>query len=118
MTEVSGDDLREKAKTVSQGIMRLVWLHKYHKEGSSVEIALREFDCGVYLNGAGKFAVRLDDGTEYYLNRPCSYMIRDLFEAKAIFLKGNCDSTVRRKANAFDKFEPFFNNMIELLERF
>jgi hypothetical protein len=116
MTEARSDEIREKAKSISQGILKLVWLHKYYKVHSSVELALKEYNCGVYLNDAGMFSVKLDDGTEYYLIRPCPYLIRDLFEAKENLQSGINDANTLRRANAYDKFESFFKSMIALLD--
>ena len=106
-------ELWDKATKVYQGIHRLFWRCKYYYVYKTVEDELNEYGgLETYLNQYNKFAVKLDDGTEYALIQPCPRLIYELYAAKDKAEKGDTSPETMRKANAFDKFEPFFKWMI------
>lgn len=58
-------ELWEKATKVSKGIMTLIWAHTNFYIYPHIEEDLNEYGVhNVYINSYGKFAVRLDDGSE------------------------------------------------------
>ena len=112
MSANRNQDLWEKSCKVSQGILKLMYACTYFYLYCSVEQALKEYDVEVYLDRYDKFAVRLDDGSEYELIQPCPHLIYDLYNAKKLVESGECTAAIIRKANAYEKFEPFFKRMI------
>ena len=116
MSASINQELWKKAWRVSQGIRKLIWACTYFYLYYSVEQALKEYGVEVFINEYGKFAVNLDDGTEYELIQPCPNLIYDLYDAKDKVRNGESGEKVVRKANAYDKFEPFFNWMINYVD--
>lgn len=110
MREVN-KDLWRKASMVASGINKLIWAHTYFYIYPHIDEDLKEYN--VYLNNYGKFSVRFDDGSEFFLIQPCPHLIYQLYEAKVKADNGNTldDKTVI-KAKAYDKFESFFEFMI------
>ena len=113
-SEVVNQELWEKATKVSKGIMRLIWAHTSFYIYPHIEEDLNEYGVhNVYINSYGKFSVRLDDGSEFILIQPCPWLIYELYESKFKIDKGSvCNEETKRKANAYEKFNDFFEYMI------
>lgn len=110
MQEVN-KDLWKKASMVARGINKLIWVHNCFYIYPHIDEDLKEYD--VYLNNYGKFSVRLDDGSEFFLIQPCPHLIYELYKAKIKADSGNTlDDDTIIKAKAYDKFEKFFKFMI------
>lgn len=110
MQEVN-NDLWTKASKVASGIKKLIWAHTCFYIYNHINEDLKEFN--VYLNDYGKFSVRLDDGSEFFLIQPCPHLIYQLYEAKVKADNGNIsDENTEIKAKAYVKFESFFEFMI------
>lgn len=111
MSNGINQEVWKKAWRVSQGIRKLLWAYSCFYFDGSVEQELKEYGVEVYINKYDKFAVKLEDGTEYELIQPCPHLIYDLYDAKDKVRNGESDEKVIRKASAYDKFEPFFEWM-------
>ncbi|MBR2587672.1 MAG: hypothetical protein IKD77_00490 [Bacilli bacterium] len=107
-------ELWEKAKIVSKGIMTLIWAHtQFYIEPFVVQELNEAGIYNVYITDYGKFAVRLDDGSEYFLIQPCPWLIYELYESKfQMDNSGICNEETTRKAEAYDKFNNFFEFMV------
>ena len=104
-------DLWTKASMVANGIKKLIWAHTCFYIYPHIDEDLKEYN--VYLNNYGKFSVRLDNGSEFFLIQPCPHLIYQLYEAKVKADNGNAlDDNTTIKAKAYDKFESFFEFMI------
>ncbi len=100
------------AQDVHIGIDRLVDICA--RKNILVDTALKKNSFNVYVDDFFHIAVKLDDGTTYTLIRNCPHLIYQLYEAKSLVEKGNTDKDTIRKAQAFDKFDHFFNWMTNL----
>lgn len=104
-------NLWTKASMVANGINKLIWAHTYFYIYPHIDEDLREDN--VYLNNCGKFSVRLEDGSEFFLIQPCPHLIYQLYEAKSRSNNGDTiDGDTIRMAKAYEKFERFFEHMI------
>ena len=105
-------ELWNKASMVAKGIRRLIWTYTdFYIFNHNISETLEVYN--VYLNDYGRFSVKLDDGSEFFLVQPCPHLIYQLYEAKAKADNGNiCDEDMVTKAKAYDKFERFFKHMI------
>ena len=110
MQEVN-KDLWTKASLVAKGIRRLIWTYTdFYIFNHDISEELNVYN--VYLNDYGRFSVKLDNGSEFFLVQPCPHLIYELYEAKAKADNGNsCDENTIL-AKAYDKFESFFKHMI------
>lgn len=111
MQEVN-KDLWTKASLVAKGIRRLIWTYTdFYIFNHDISEELDVYN--VYLNDYGRFSVKLDNGSEFFLVQPCPHLIYELYEAKAKADNGNsCDENTAILAKAYDKFERFFKHMI------
>lgn len=93
MREVN-KDLWTKASMVASGINKFIWAHTCFYIYPHIDEDLKEYN--VYLNNYGKFSVRLDDGSEFFLIQPCLHLIYQLYETKVKADNGNTldDNTV------------------------
>lgn len=110
MREVN-KDLWTKASMVASGINKLIWAHTCFYIYPHIDEDLKAYN--VYLNNYGKFSVRLDDGSEFFLIQPCPHLIYQLYEAKVKADNGNTlDDNTALKAKAYEKFKSFFEFML------
>lgn len=110
MREVN-KDLWTKASMVASGIRKLIWVHACFYIHPHIDEDLKDYN--VYLNDYGKFSVKLDNGSEFFLIQPCPHLIYQLYEAKVKADNGNkLDDNTAMKAKAYEKFESFFKFMI------
>lgn len=110
MQEVN-KELWTKASMVASGINKLIWAHKCFYIYPHIDEDLKEYN--VYLNKYGKFSVRMDDGSEFFLIQPCPHLIYQLYEAKVKADNGNTtDENTAIEAKAYEKFKSFFEFMI------
>ena len=104
-------DLWAKASMVASGIKKLILAHTCFYIYPHIDEDLKEYN--VYLNNYGKFSVRLDDGSEFFLIQPCPHLIYQLYEAKVKADIGNTlDDNTEIKVKAYEKFKGFFEFMI------
>lgn len=104
-------DLWTKASMVASGIRKLIWAHRCFYIYPHIDEDLKDYN--VYLNDYGKFSVRLDDNSGFFLIQPCPHLIYQLYEAKVEADNGNIlDDNTAMKAKAYEKFEGFFEFMI------
>ena len=118
-SEVANKELYEKAKKVSKGIITLIWAHTNFYIHPHIMEDIKEYGVNnVFINTDGKFSVKLDDGTEFILIQPCPCLIYELYESKIkIETSSDCSKDTIRKANAYEKFNDFFEFMIFYADR-
>lgn len=111
MQEVN-KDLWTNASMAAKGIRKLIWTYtNFYIFNNNISEDLKVYN--VYLNSYGRFSVKLDDGSVFFLVQPCPHLIYQLYEAKAKADNGNiCDKNTAIMAKAYEKFERFFKHMI------
>ena len=77
MQEVN-KDLWTKASLVAKGIRRLIWTYTdFYIFNHDISEELDVYN--VYLNDYGRFSVKLDNGSEFFLVQPCPHLIYELY---------------------------------------
>ena len=85
MQEVN-KDLWTKASLVAKGIRRLIWTYTdFYIFNHDISEELDVYN--VYLNDYGRFSVKLDNGSEFFLVQPCPHLIYELYEKAHFNLK-------------------------------